>query len=238
MQKYYQLLSDEENADLYIYGDVTSYPWTEADVDAWSLTNELAALTDAKNITVHINSYGGEVGEGLAIYNALKNHPAKITTVCDGFACSIASVIFMAGDERVMNDASLLMIHNPWTYTAGNANELRKEADDLDKIAEASYAAYLSCINIGRDDLKALLDAETWLTPAEALDMGFATTIKADANAKYSQSAKKAMIEKLLHKDVQETVQPVEEQEIKPVEEQEQKPTIMEMMAGFFNTQN
>lgn len=230
MQKYYQLLSNEENADLYIYGDVTSYPWAEADVDAWSLTNELAALTDAKNITVHINSYGGEVGEGLAIYNALKNHPAKITTVCDGFACSIASVIFMAGDERVMNDASLLMIHNPWTYTAGNANELRKEADDLDKIAEASYAAYLSCINIGRDDLKALLDAETWLTPAEALDMGFATTIKADANAKYSQSAKKAMIEKLLHKDVQETVP--------PVEEQEQKPTIMEMMAGFFNTQN
>ena len=81
---------------------------------------------DTDEIEVHINSNGGAVSEGLAIYNVLKNSKAKVTTYCDGFACSPASVIFMAGDERVMNGASLLMIHDAWTYGQGNAAELRK----------------------------------------------------------------------------------------------------------------
>lgn len=230
MSKYYNFLQSNNSADIFIYGDITSYPWSEADVDAYSFINELTALEDVDNINVHINSYGGEVAEGLAIYNALKDHPAKVTTYCDGFACSIASVIFMAGDNRVMSDASLLMIHNPWTFTDGNAEELRKQADDLDKIAEASYNAYLANINITREELKALLDAETWLTPAEALDMGFATEVRASGTSnKASQSVKKRMIEKLIAK--REQPAPVEEQ----AKEEAPKPTIMEMMSGFFN---
>ncbi len=135
-KKYYSLESKNDVADLYIFGDITSWPWLESDVSASGIVNELQSL-DAKEINVHINSYGGEVAEGLAIYNTLKNSDMKVTTICDGFACSAASVIFMAGDERIINEASLLMIHNAWTYANGNATELRKAAEDLDKITQA-----------------------------------------------------------------------------------------------------
>ena len=129
MKKFYQLTQTEREAELHIYGDITSWPWLESDVDAYSLSKELAEL-DVDKINVYINSYGGEVAEGLAIYNSLKRHKAKIVTVCDGFACSVASVIFMAGDERVMNESSLLMIHNAWTWASGNADELRKAGSE------------------------------------------------------------------------------------------------------------
>ena len=131
-QKYYLLELDEaeKEADLIIFGDITSYAGTESDVSAYNLSMKLETL-EADTINVHINSCGGEVAEGLAIYNRLKQHKAKIKTYCDGFACSIASVIFMAGDERVMSNASTLMIHNPWTWISGNAAELRKTAEDL-----------------------------------------------------------------------------------------------------------
>lgn len=103
-KKYYSLESKNDVADLYIFGDITSWPWLESDVSASGIVNELQSL-DAKEINVHINSYGGEVAEGLAIYNTLKNSDMKVTTICDGFACSAASVIFMAEviAERVVN---------------------------------------------------------------------------------------------------------------------------------------
>ena len=142
--------------------------WLESDVSSYTLSKELQGL-DVDVINVHINSYGGEVAEGLAIYNMLKNHKAKVETICDGFACSAASVIFMAGDTRVMNPASLLMIHNVWTSAAGDAKELRKTADDLDKITSASIAAYKEHTNLSEEEIKAMLDNETWLTSQEAL---------------------------------------------------------------------
>ena len=139
MKRYYSLVQDGATADVDIYGDITSYPWSESDVSAYGLSKQLAELEGVETINVNINSYGGEVAEGLAIYNALKRHKARVVTRCDGFACSIASVIFAAGDERVMHDASLLMIHNAWTSVWGaNAAELRKQADDLDTITQAS----------------------------------------------------------------------------------------------------
>lgn len=135
--KYYALEKKDSKAELYIFGTITAYPWREKDKDAYGIVKELSEL-DTDEIEVHINSSGGAVSEGLAIYNVLKNSKAKVTTYCDGFACSAASVVFMAGDERVMNGASLLMIHNAWTYGQGNAAELRKQADDLDTITQAS----------------------------------------------------------------------------------------------------
>ena len=98
MPKYYSLEAKENGpAELYIFGDITSWPWLESDVSAISIVKELQSL-EADAINVHINSYGGEVAEGLAIYNTLKNSEMKVTTICDGFACSAASVIFMAGE--------------------------------------------------------------------------------------------------------------------------------------------
>jgi len=195
--KYYALNVSDDEADLYIFGDITSYPWDEKDKDAYSIVKELEEIT-AQKINVHINSYGGSVSEGLAIYNTLKNNKAKVVTFCDGFACSAASVVFMAGDERIMNNASLLMIHNPWTYERGNAKALRKKADDLEKIAEASVNAYMYRVNITEDEVRCLLDEETWLTANEALEKGFATEIMEHEKEDVNQSAFAAIREKIL----------------------------------------
>ena len=151
-RSYFSLEKAKQTATINIYGDITSFPWNEGDMSSANLSRQLEALEDVTQIDVFINSYGGEVAEGLAIYNALKRHKAKVTTYCDGFACSIASVIFMAGDERVMNDASLLMIHNAWTYAVGNSDELRKQADDLEKITQASVEAYKSHSSLTEED--------------------------------------------------------------------------------------
>lgn len=198
MQKYYSLETTNNEAELYIFGDITSWPWDEKDRDAYGVVKELQGL-DVQRINVHINSYGGDVAEGLAIYNSLKNHKAEIVTICDGFACSAASVIFMAGSKRIINEASLLMIHNPWTYARGNANEFRKQAEDLDKIAQASINAYMGRVNITEEKVKELLENETWLVAKECLDMGFATEIKGtEEENSVNQSAFMAIRERVL----------------------------------------
>lgn len=192
--KYFQLVVNSENrtADLYIYGDITTDKWFTTDVTPTDVVTAIKEL-DVDQINVYINSYGGVVSEGIAIYNVLKRHKAKVTTYCDGFACSIASVIFMAGDERVMANSSLLFIHNAWTSASGNATELRKQADDLDTITECSINAYLENINISREELVELLDGETWLNPTQCYEMGFATTIISEKTDKASQSVKKQL---------------------------------------------
>jgi ATP-dependent Clp protease protease subunit len=188
-RKYFQLEKQGETATLTIYGSITSFPWFDGDTSSAMLSKQLEALGDVSQIDVFINSYGGEVAEGVAIYNALKRHKAKVRTICDGFACSIASVIFMAGDERVMNEASMLMIHNAWSFAEGNAAELRKQADDLDKITKLSIETYKASSNLTEDEIKAMMDAETWILPTEAVEYGFATSIAKPDKSNASQSA-------------------------------------------------
>jgi len=223
-KKYYQLIQNGTTADIYIYGDITSYPWDETDVSSYGLAKELESI-EADTINVYVNSYGGEVAEGLAIYNALKRHKAKIITHDDGFACSIASVVFMAGDERIMSNASLLMVHNAWNYCAGNADELRKEADDLDIISQAAFNVYKQAINIDDAELQTLLDAESWLLPEQCLTMGFATSIINDSTSAVSQCAKNALIKSVLMKidiaTIRESaakIEPIIEIELEPVQ--------------------
>lgn len=176
MNKYYQLVENEEISELYIFGDIVDDAWFENEVEGASLCKEIQNIK-SKQINVYINSYGGSVSSGLAIYNQLKQHSAKVTTICQGFGCSIASVIFMAGDERLVSNASLLMVHMPWTVCSGNAKDFRKQAEDLDKIAQASITAYMEKINISEEKLIEMLDNETWLTAQECIEMGFATGI-------------------------------------------------------------
>lgn len=195
-KKYFSMEKVGNEANLNIYGDITSWAWEElGEMSAVILSKQLEQLTDVERINVYINSYGGEVAEGLAIYNALKRHKAKVVTHCDGFACSIASVIFMAGDERVMNESSLLMIHNAWTWCEGNADQLRKQADDLEKITQASVVAYKAHSTLSEEEIKDLLDKETWLLPNEALEYGFATDIEKTENKAASQSAKMRLLD-------------------------------------------
>jgi ATP-dependent Clp protease protease subunit len=191
---YYSLVQQENKATINIYGDITSWAWEElGEMSAVNLSKKLDEIGDVEQIDVYINSYGGEVAEGLAIYNALKRHKAKVRTYCDGFACSIASVIFMAGDERIMNEASLLMIHNAWTWAAGNAAELRKQADDLEKITQASVEAYKAHSSLSEDEIKTLMDEETWILPTEALEYGFATKVEKTESKNANQSVRQSL---------------------------------------------
>jgi len=263
VKRYYSLYQDIENktADIYIYGDITSWPWIESDVSSYTLSKELQELDESiEHINVYINSYGGEVAEGLAIYNALKRHKAKVTTYVDGFACSIASVIFAAGDERIMTDTSLLMIHNAWTWAAGNANELRKQAEDLEKITQASINAYMDIVNISENELKEMMDEETWINGDEAFEMGFATKlIEVEEKEVATQSIRKSLMQKITKKperipvanvkvdkeEIEKIIQAeikklerklINQQEPKQNKEPENKP--LEMMKAFFNVKN
>ena len=175
--KYYQLVKNDASADLYIFGDICAWAWQDVgEQSGVTIVNQLKEL-DVDTINVHINSYGGDVSEGLAIYNVLREHKAQIVTICDGFACSAASVVFMAGDRRVMQPASLLMIHNAWTVAMGNAAQLRKTADDIETITQASVEAYKKVATISEEEIKVLMDAETWILPKDAVEYGFATEI-------------------------------------------------------------
>lgn len=203
--KYYSLEQDGSKVDIELYGDITSFPWLESDVSSYNLAQRIKGLTDVDEITVGINSYGGEVSEGLAIYNALKNSPAKVVTRCDGFACSAASIVFAAGDVRVMNEASLLMIHNAWSCVEGDAKALRKKADDLEKVTGGSMRAYMAIVNIGEEELHRLMDEETWIAPEEAVEMGFATEVlKAEDTDRASQSVRKKVFKMLKDQHRQE----------------------------------
>lgn len=195
-RRYFSLETSGSEANIVIYGDVTSWPWSESDVSSYNLSKQIDEL-DVDTINVGINSYGGEIGEGLAIYNALKRHPAKVRTRCDGFACSIASVIFMAGDERVMADPSMLMIHNGWTIAQGDAKALRKQADDIEKMTEASVQIYMQHATIEEEELRALMDAETWIAADEAVSMGLATSIEGTDSGKPSQSVRRKVMQML-----------------------------------------
>lgn len=189
--------ADPSTLDLYIYGDVEpdGYDfWTDEAVRSETSANtfraELDARPDVRQINIYINSYGGSVFEGTAIYNQLKRHPAHKTVYIDGFACSVASVIAMAGDEIVMPRNALMMVHNMWMYVQGNAAELRKAADDLDKINEAGRAAYLEKAGdkLTPEMIAELEDGETWLTAEECISYGLADRY-ADQDADMSGAA-------------------------------------------------
>lgn len=218
-KKYFSMERVGTTVAIEIYGDITEWPWIESDTSAFGLVQQIKNLEDVDEITVGINSYGGEVKEGLAIYNALKNSKAKVTTRCDGFACSAASIVFCAGDERIMNDASLLMIHNAWSCAEGDANALRKQADDLDKITEPSIRAYLSVSNLSEDEIRSMMDLETWIDPDEALEMGFATSIVKSKTDKASQSVRAKVMQLLKASQVEE--EPDEEPEEEPEDDTE-----------------
>ena len=170
------------SAEILLYGEIGS---DFGGVDATDFYNDVTAL-DAPEITFRINSYGGDVFAGNAIYNQIRRLDALTTTAVDGVAASIASVIAMAGDRVTMAPNSMLMIHNAWTAVsvAGDANALEQSAEEIERmtatlraIDENIVAAYSARANVGEEQLKDWMDRETWFTAEESIQIGFADEI-------------------------------------------------------------
>lgn len=234
--------------DLYIYGDVKAdgYDWWREEVirsetSANTLRDELASHPEVSQINIYINSQGGSVIEGTAIYNQLKRHPAHKTVYVDGFACSIASVIAMAGDEVVMPRNTMMMLHNMWMVVQGNAAELRKAADDLDKMNEAGRAAYLQKAGdkLTPEMIAQMEDDETWLTAQECMEYGLADRY-AEQDADLSNAAEvlqkanldleqRIRVQKSLAAQLRSLTNPPQEK--KPVPEQKTNP-ILKLFEG------
>ena len=195
-QKAHYCFRQEAGSDvhkLYIYDDVSEYStfnwatfeFTESETSAEHFRKALAEIPESAIIELHINSYGGSVKEGIAIYNQLKQKKCKeIVAYVDGVAYSIASIIMQAADRRIMGLGTSLLIHNMWLSVAGNAAELRKAADDLDVLMESNRQIYMERVNITEDELIEMLNNETYLTPEKAVELGFADEVgKADTPA-------------------------------------------------------
>jgi ATP-dependent Clp endopeptidase proteolytic subunit ClpP len=131
----------------------------------------------ASRITVSINTPGGDVFEGLSIYNALRSHGAHITTRVDGIAASIGSIIALAGDKVLMHEASFLMIHNAWGFVIGSAKDMREMAETLDKVSESLRDIYVKRTGKTASEVQKLMDDETWFTAQEAVDAKMADEI-------------------------------------------------------------
>ncbi|WP_331279684.1 head maturation protease, ClpP-related [Oceanobacillus salinisoli] len=212
-----KMSADGKSGDIFIYGEITKYAWEEfGEKSAKVFQEELSALGDVETINLYVNSPGGSVFEGLAIGNQLKRHSARVIAHVDALAASIASVIIMAADEVRMYENSMLMIHNPWTFTMGNAVELRKKADELDRIGESAILDYLAKAGdkLEEEKLREMLDAETWLSAEEAFQYGLCDVVEEANNVA-------ALISEELfakYKNVPKQL----------MEQQEEKPTISE----------
>jgi ATP-dependent Clp endopeptidase proteolytic subunit ClpP len=154
-------------------------------VQAADFRSQLKALK-SKDLTLEINSPGGDVFAGIAIYNMLKGSGKSITVKVLGIAASAASLVAMAGDKVLMPENSFLMVHNPWGVAIGTAEEMRETADVLDKIGTSVLASYIAKSGMAEDDLKALMKTDTYLTAAEALDYGLADEVIGAVEAKAS----------------------------------------------------
>lgn len=187
MNRMWEIRNQTETAlDLYIYGAVEgdSYNfWTDevvhSETSANAFRDALAAAGNVGTINLYINSEGGSVFEGSAIYSQLMRSKARKVVHVDGFACSIAAEIAMAGDEVIMAPNALMMIHNAWSHAVGNSAELRKAADDLDVINSAQRGAYLKKAGgkLSEDELVRMMDAETWLNAEDCVKYGLADKI-------------------------------------------------------------
>jgi ATP-dependent protease ClpP protease subunit len=167
---------DEEKNEstLTIYGIIGDSWWD----DSTSAADVDMALKQAgsNDLVIHLNSPGGDAFDGIAIYNRLKKHEGKVTVHVDGWACSAASVIAMAADELIMGAGSMIMIHEASTIVWGTKNHFRKEADVLEKLEDGIIDIYMMKANIEREEIKTMVDNETWFSANEAVEIGFATS--------------------------------------------------------------
>ncbi|HDH9217406.1 TPA: Clp protease ClpP [Escherichia coli] len=179
-------VKEDQTADIYIYDEIGGWG-----ISARRFTEDLLSLGNLSHINLHIHSPGGEVFDGIAIYNQLKNHSATITVYIDGLAASMASVIAMVGDTVIMPKNAMMMIHKPWGVSWGDANDMREYADLLDKLENVLIPAYVAKTGKTTEEITAMLEQETWLDGDECVEHGFADKVIEPVKAMASLTSKR-----------------------------------------------
>ena len=241
-----QLLFKQEGNkhQIYIYDDVSEQgkfnweTWTreESQTSAKYFQEQLANIPDTDEIELYINSNGGSVKEGTAIYNQLKRHK---TGYVDGVAHSITFVILQACDHRVMGEGTSALLHEMWVCTAGNARQLREEADQLDILMQGSRKLFMQrAKNITEEELQSLMEKETMLTPDMALEYGFIDEIagRTEIEEGPQQAAKdiEELKEKMQSRNFKETLEEFEKLVEEKEESVEQKASVMDVFLNAF----
>jgi ATP-dependent protease ClpP protease subunit len=221
---YFDIQQFGEQTDIYIFGDITRYAdESNQETSGYSLIQQLKKNPDAAEINLHIDSFGGNVSEGWAIYNALKDSRARVTSYADGFVASAAIYPFLAGQERIASNVSAFYFHPASQFTGGYAEDLRNAADALDQLTEIGLGAFT---NAGMEEKAArdLVNSKAWYSPAAMLEKGIATSIRKMGDASgVSQSVRGLIVQQLM-------VPPKNEQ---PPAEPPAKLSLMQMLCNI-----
>lgn len=180
MKKFWNFIKNEDTGEteLYFEGPISTDTWLGDEITPAMFRNELAKVSG--NLTVWINSPGGDCISASQIYTMLRSHKGKVTVKIDGIAASAASVVAMSGDETMISPTGYLMIHNPMTLASGNKSEMEKAIALLDEIKEGIINAYARKTGLSRNKISKLMDDETWLNAEKALQLGFVDGILFD----------------------------------------------------------
>ena len=190
MNGVFQFSQNGRQATVYLYGSITKYPYSQGDHSAATLVDTIKQL-DADEIHLHIDSMGGSVAEGWAMYNALMQHNAKVITYADGFVASAALYPFLAGDERIANSVSAFYLHEAGTNASGYASDLRKAADEVDLLTDVGINAFVERTGQNKTTIAQLMKDETLMRAEQAVKLGIATKLQESLHsAGYTQDAR------------------------------------------------
>lgn len=183
-------LQPDGTLELLIYQEIGEDYWSyDGGITVKTIKDQIDRAGNYSKILMRINTPGGDVFEGIAIYNLVRAQKKPVEVYVDGLAASSGSIIAMCGDSITMGPNAMMMIHNAWAFCAGEAADMRKMADALDKISGAIAQTYVMQTKKSLDEIVAMMNAETWMTAQECLDGGFATAIASDPDEGIEQNA-------------------------------------------------
>lgn len=203
--------TEGNDLEILLYDQIGYDFWTGGGVMAKDLAAMLKGAGDASRIVLRINSPGGDVFEGAAMYNLLSQSAIPVDVIVDGLAASAASYVAMAGKTVTMGQGAMMMIHNPWAIEIGDANAMRKMAETLDKVRDSMLSGYMNRFNGSEEELKNFLDEETWLTASDALALGLSDQtqqLPAKADEKEKAKALARLFDLSQYKNVPEELKP------------------------------
>lgn len=202
-KRFYAIQQQGRTAELAIFGPIRSIHWEDNDVTAWNILQELRAL-DVDEIHVHVNCPGGSVGEAFAIYNVLREHPARVTTYADGYVASAAIYPFLAGERRVANPVSAFYFHPVQMEAYGGPEDLRKAANAAELLTEQGIKAF-EAAGVKAEDAKALVARDDFAAPEEMVELGVATELGQQDDAENASQSILPMVAQMLRerKDAQ-----------------------------------